>query len=70
MWEKDVTFLGRELMNIINNNLNSFGNLPVSYLREIHGIGPARVVAIVVAMELGRRSKIAEMPDIHQIKSP
>lgn len=65
---KSAVDLGRELLVMVNNNLNSLGKLSVSDLRKIHGIGPARAVAIAAAMELGRRRKLSEIPDIHQIK--
>ena len=61
--------LGRELLNMANNNLNSLGKLTISDLRKIHGIGPARAVIIAAALELGRRRKLAEVEDNTQIKS-
>jgi len=66
--EKSAVDLGRELLAIANNNLNSLGKLSVTDLRKIHGIGPARAVTISAALELGRRRKLSELPDIHQIK--
>lgn len=67
--KKSAVDLGRELLSMVNNNLNSLGKLSVSDLRKLHGIGPARAVTIAAALELGRRRKLAEMPDICQIKS-
>ncbi len=66
---KSAVDLGRELLGLVNNNLNSLGKLSVSDLRKLHGIGPARAVTIAAALELGRRRKMAEMPDNCQIKS-
>ncbi len=60
--------LGRELMSLVGNNLNSLGKLSISDLRKIRGIGNARAVTIAAALELGRRRKLAEMPDYPQIK--
>jgi DNA repair protein RadC len=60
--------LGRELLSLVGNNLNSLGKLSISDLRKINGIGNARAVTIAAALELGRRRKLAEMPDIPQIK--
>lgn len=67
--KKSAVDLGRELLSMVNNNLNSLGKLSVSDLRKLHGIGPARAVTIAAALELGRRRKLAEMPDNCQIKS-
>ncbi len=67
--KKSAVDLGREMLKMVNNNLNSLGKLSVADLRKIHGIGPARAVTIAAAMELGRRRKLAEIPDIQQIKS-
>jgi DNA repair protein RadC len=66
--EKSAVDLGRELLMIANNNLNSLGKLTISDLKSIHGIGTARAVTIAAALELGRRRKLAETPEIPQIK--
>ena len=60
--------LGRELLLLVNNNLNSLGKLSISDLTKIHGIGNARASTIAAALELGRRRKLAEVPDVPQIK--
>src|SRR5664280_3697111 len=65
---KSAVDLGRELLGIVNNNLNSLGKLTIADLKKHHGIGTARAVTIAAAMELGRRRKLAEVPDIPQIK--
>ena len=66
--KKSAVDLGRELLNIVDNNLNSLGKLSVSDLKKIHGIGTARAVTISAALELGRRRKFAESPEVQQIK--
>jgi len=66
--KKSAVDLGRELLGIVNNNLNSLGKLSISDLRQIKGIGPARAVTISAALELGRRRKLSELPEILQIK--
>ena len=60
--------LGRELLSMAGNNLNSLGKLTISDLRKIRGIGNARAVTIAAALELGRRRKLAEIPETPQIK--
>jgi DNA repair protein RadC len=66
--EKSAVDLGRELLALVNNNLNSLGKLSIADLTKIHGIGNARAVTIAAALELGRRRKLSEIPDVVQIK--
>jgi DNA repair protein RadC len=65
---KSAVDLGRELLGTVSNNLNNLGKLSISDLRNIRGIGPARAVVIAAALELGRRRKLAEVPELPQIK--
>ena len=66
--DKSAVDLGRELLGTVNNNLNSLGRLSIADLKKLHGIGPARAVTIAAALELGRRRKITEVPEVTQIK--
>jgi len=66
--KKSAVDLGRELLSIVNNTLNALGKLSVSDLTKLHGIGQARAVTIAAALELGRRRKLAEIPESYQIK--
>lgn len=65
---KSAVDLGRELLIMVNNNLNTLGKLAISDLRKIKGIGPARAVTISAALELGRRRKLSDLPEVLQIK--
>ena len=42
--------------------------LTIAELQKLNGIGPARAVTIAAALELGRRRKLTELPDVTQIK--
>jgi len=66
--KKSAVDLGRELLSLVNNNLNTLGKLGISDLTSIHGIGQARAVTIAAALELGRRRRLADMPETPQIK--
>ncbi|HEX2975523.1 MAG TPA: DNA repair protein RadC [Bacteroidales bacterium] len=66
--DKSAVDLGRELLGKVDNNLNNLGKLTISEIRALRGIGPARAVTIAAALELGRRRKLAELPDVIQIK--
>jgi DNA repair protein RadC len=65
---KSAVDLGRELLGMVNNNLNSLGKLSVADLKKLKGIGPAKAVTISAALELGRRRKLSEAEDVLQIK--
>ncbi|MBI5010883.1 MAG: DNA repair protein RadC [Bacteroidia bacterium] len=66
--EKSAVDLGRELLNMADNNLNNLGKLSITDLKKLRGIGSARAVTIAAALELGRWRKLAEVPDTPQIK--
>jgi DNA repair protein RadC len=66
--DKSAVDLGRELLARVNNNLNALGKLEIADLTKIHGIGNARAVTIAAALELGRRRKLTEIPEVVQIK--
>jgi DNA repair protein RadC len=66
--DRSAVDLGRELLSMVDNNLNNLGKLSISDLTKIHGIGNARAVTIAAALELGRRRKLAEIPELPQIK--
>ena len=65
--EKSAVDLGRELLSSADNNLNRLGKLSVNDLKKIHGIGAAKAVTIIAALELGRRRKLAEALHIQKI---
>ncbi len=66
--DKSAVDLGRELLTLANNNLNTLGKLAIADLKKLNGIGTARAVTIAAALELGRRRKLSESPDVIQIK--
>jgi DNA repair protein RadC len=67
--DRSAVDLGRELLGIVNNNLNSLGKLTIADIKKIRGIGTARAVTIAASLELGRRRKMAEVQDVPQIRS-
>ena len=66
---KSAVDLGRELLGIVNNNLNSLGKLTITDLKKVSGIGTARAVTIAASLELGRRRKLSEVQYVPQIRS-
>ena len=66
--DKSAVDLGRELLQMANNNLNNLGKFAIGDLKKLRGIGPARAVTIAAALELGRRRKLADAETVIQIK--
>lgn len=54
---KSAVDLGREVLLLTQGDLYEFGKLRLSQLCEIKGIGKSKGVAILAALELGRRRK-------------
>lgn len=59
--EKTAVDLAKEVLKLGHDNLNQLGKLSLKDLMKIKGIGEAKAIAIVAALELGRRRQ-AEAP--------
>jgi DNA repair protein RadC len=55
--------LAREVLNISKNNLSELGKKSVTELLKLKGIGEAKAVTIVAALELGKRRNYSETPE-------
>lgn len=53
--------LSRRLLSSVNNNLNDLGKKGIDYLKTFNGIGEAKAISIVAALELGKRRREAEV---------
>lgn len=49
--------LSKRILASVENNLNALGRLSVKQLMKFNGIGEAKALAIVAALELGRRRR-------------
>ncbi len=67
--DKSAVDLAREILNIASNNLNRLGKLDVHDLVRLKGIGTAKAINIMAALELGRRRKSAEIMESPKIRS-
>ncbi len=56
---KTAVDLARELLKLVNDDLCDFGKLQLHQLCEVKGVGEAKALAILAAIELGRRRKEA-----------
>ncbi|HEU4901286.1 MAG TPA: DNA repair protein RadC [Flavisolibacter sp.] len=57
--QKSALDLAQEVLHSGKNNLHELGKLSVKDLMRIKGIGEAKAISIVAAMELGRRRQAA-----------
>ncbi len=53
--------LSKRILASVGNNLNDLGKLGVSELVKFKGIGEAKAISVMAAMELGRRRKETEL---------
>lgn len=53
--EKSAVQLGREILELAQNNLGKLSKLSVKDIMKIKGIGAAKAITIVAALELGTR---------------
>lgn len=53
--------LSKRILASVGNNLNDLGKLGVSELVKFKGIGEAKAISVMAAMELGRRRKETEV---------
>ncbi|TAH27357.1 MAG: DNA repair protein RadC [Cytophagales bacterium] len=61
--------LAKLILNNCNNDLNQLAKLTINDLKKIKGIGEAKAITIISALELGRRRKALEssaLPRINQ----
>ncbi len=61
--------LSQRILSLSENNLNLLGKQTVNNLKKIKGIGEAKAITIIAALELGKRRKISEIIDKKKITS-
>ena len=69
--DESAVDLSRHILNDVDNNLISLSQLSINDLMSYKGIGQAKAISIVAALELGRRRRFAEtaqQPHIHNSK--
>lgn len=59
--------LARKVLMLSENNLSDLGRLNISELTKVKGIGQAKAITILAALELGRRRQSSELPEETQI---
>ena len=61
--------LSKRILEKTNNNLNELAKLTINDLKKEKGIGEAKAISIVAALELGRRRKISDIINKQKITS-
>ena len=67
--EKSAVDLAKEILKLGNDNLNDLGKLGMAELKKVKGIGPAKAITIMAALELGKRRHTGEVRDLTAIKN-
>ncbi|MDR1526832.1 MAG: DNA repair protein RadC [Dysgonamonadaceae bacterium] len=58
---ESVVDLSQRILQSVNNNINQLGKLSVKQLMQFKGVGEAKAISIVAALELGKRRKAEEI---------
>ncbi len=61
--------LAQKILNTVENNLNELGKATIKELMKFKGIGEAKAISIVAAMEIGRRRQRSQIKKKTQVKS-
>ncbi len=59
--------VARVILHQAENNLNTLGKKTINDLKKIKGMGEAKAIAIVAALELGRRRKLSDVLEKQKI---
>ena len=67
--EESAVELSKRILSSIDNSLNKLGKLSVTDLTKFKGIGEAKAISIITALELGRRRRLEEALEKPKISS-
>ena len=67
--EESAVGLAKRILTSTSNNLNQLGKLSVNDLTQFKGIGGAKAISIITALELGRRRRLEEALERPKINS-
>lgn len=65
--EETAVELSRRILDTVKNNLNELGKLDVEALKKFKGIGEAKAISVIAALELGRRRNQSGVLKMQQI---
>jgi DNA repair protein RadC len=61
--------VARNLLSSCNNNLNQLSEIPINKFTKINGIGKVKAITLLVAFELGKRSRAAVIEQKRKIEN-
>jgi DNA repair protein RadC len=61
--------LSKRILGSVSANLNALGKLTLTQLTQFKGIGEAKAISIIAAMELGRRRRAEDALELKKITS-
>lgn len=61
--------LSKRILASVDHNLNALGKLSIAQLMHFKGIGEAKAISIIAAMELGRRRRNEEVVELTKVSS-
>ncbi len=67
--DESAVDLCKRILASVDNNLNALGKLSIKQLMEFKGIGEAKAITIVGALELGRRRRLEDVKHVEKIVS-
>lgn len=67
--EETAVELSKRILQSTNGSLAELGKLSLEDLIQFKGIGEAKAISIIAALELGRRRKAEDVPVLNAIKS-
>ena len=67
--EESAVTLSQKILNSVNNNLAELSKLSVNDLMKFKGIGTAKAISIIAALELGKRRRADDVMKKDKIKS-
>ncbi len=65
--EESAVDLSKRILAAQQNNLNQLARLSISDLKKFKGIGEAKAITIIAALELGRRRRLEEALEIPKV---
>ena len=67
--DESAVELCKKILATTDNNLHTLGKLSIEQLMQFKGIGEAKAITIIAAMELGRRRRAEDVKDNSKITS-
>ncbi|HRH35106.1 MAG TPA: DNA repair protein RadC [Catalimonadaceae bacterium] len=67
--EESAVDLSKRILHLVGNDLNKLASLGVKDLCKIKGIGEAKAISIISALELGRRRSFSDKPEQTRLQS-